>query len=148
VPVFGRKVFVLFTTWLLLLATQGNAQAYASTTFVIRVPEVLMLYLDGIPRQSLPIRVEDGRVLPPSVEVRVVANTSWVLWVQASALEGPLTLPPERVKIGDLRLSSLPKPLAQGRGPYHRRFPLEVELLPGEPEGIYHGVLTFNLARP
>jgi len=87
-------------------------------------------------------------VIPESVEVRVVAKTSWVLWVRASPLEGPLILPPERLSVGDLRLSALPRALARGRGPFAKRYPLSVELRPGEPPGVYRGTITFNLARP
>jgi len=78
----------------------------------------------------------------------VVANTGWVLWARATPLEGPLTLPPERVSVGGLRLSAPPQVLARGWGPFLKRYPLSVELLPGEPTGVYRGTITFNLARP
>jgi len=142
-----------FAKALFLIALLGAGLAWArapavSTRVVIRIPEILMLYLDQKPGTALPVRVENGVVIPSSVEVRVVANTDWVLWVRASPLTGPLTLPPERLSIGGLRLSSLPKALARGRGPFVRRYALFVELEPGEPTGVYRGVITFNLARP
>ena len=87
-------------------------------------------------------------MIPDSVEVLVVANTGWALWVRATPLEGPLTLPPERVSVGGLCPSALPRALARGRGPFLKRYPLSVELLPGEPTGVYGGTITFNLARP
>ncbi len=123
-------------------------RAGASTRLVVRVPEVLMLRLEGKPAAALPVRVEGGAVIPDSVEVRVVANTAWKLWVEASPLLGPLELPPDRLRIGDLRLSRLPQVLVQGRGPFVRRYSLSVKLLPGEPTGVYRGTITFNLARP
>jgi len=132
-----------------LSAGMVSAQVGSATTRVeIRLPEILMLYLDQKPGALLPVRVEDGMVVPSSVEVRVIANTGWVLWVRASPLVGPVTLPPERLSIGGLRLSSLPQALVRGRGPFVRRYALSVELEPGEPPGVYRGTITFNLARP
>ena len=149
--VVGVPRFWKVLPFLVLALASGLAvgqRASASTRVVIRIPEVLILYLDQKPQAALPIRVEDGAVIPDSVEVRVVANTGWVLWARATPLEGPLTLPPERVSVGGLRLSALPQVLARGRGPFLKRYPLSVELLPGEPTGVYRGTITFNLARP
>ena len=138
----------LLIAWLLVLGGAWARGAATSTRVVIRVPEVLMLFLNRKPGGALPVRVEHGAAIPSSVEVRVVANTSWVLWVRATPLAGPLTLPPERLSIGGLRLSSLPQVLARGRGAFLRSYPIGVELEPGEPSGVYRGVITFNLARP
>jgi len=133
---------------LLASGTVWARGAVAASQVKIRIPEILVLYLDQKPGTTLPVRVNNGAVVPSSVQVRVVANTDWVLWVQASPLTGPVALPPERLSIGDLRLSSLPQALARGRGPFVRRYALSVELEPGEPPGAYRGTITFNLARP
>lgn len=133
---------------LLASGTAWARGALAASQVKIRIPEILVLYLDQKPGTTLSVRVNDGVVVPSSVQVRVVANTDWVLWVQATPLTGPLILPPERLSIGGLRLSSLPQALARGRGPFVRRYALSVELEPGEPPGVYRGTITFNLARP
>jgi len=137
-----------FISAIFVIGASGALSPSASTRIVVRIPEVLMLYVNGQAGGELPVRVENGRVIPDRVEVRVVANTAWSLWVRASELRGPITLPPDRLRLGGRRLSLLPQKLVHGRGPARFAWPLAVDLAPGEPKSGYKAVLTFNLARP
>ena len=115
----------------------------------VRVPRLMVLYLNARAARELPLEVVAGEVSPREVDVRVAANTDWVLWVECSGLFGAGGwLPPERVRLGGRSLGALPQPLAQGKGSAAWRYRVEVELHPAEREGSYRGVLVFNLAEP
>ncbi|WP_457637337.1 hypothetical protein [Oceanithermus sp.] len=134
--------------WLLvvmLIATAWGAGNSASTRFVVSVPEVLVLKVNGVAGGKVPVRIEGGQVEPGILHVEVLANTGWRLTVRTTPLEGPVTLPAERLSLAGQRLSRLEQTVRIGRGAASIYLPLSVELLPGEPDGEYRSLLTFEL---
>ena len=109
------------------------------------MPEVLWFKINGEVTTQVPVRVEGGRVSPGRLHVQVFGNTGWRLTVSASPLEGPLTLPPERLRLGGRELSSLEREVLRGKGAQVFDLDLTIQLLPGEPGGVYEGTLTFEL---
>ncbi len=132
----GLMMFVLGLAW-----AGGNA----TTNFVVRMPEILWLEINGQKTSQVPVRVENGQVSPGVLHVRVVGNTSWRLTVTATPLTGPLTLPPERLVLAGQTLSALERTVREGVGGARFDLDLGVRLEPGEPAGPYEGLLTFML---
>ena len=118
-----------------------------STQFVVRLPEILWMEINGRKTDQVPIHVSDGKITPEVLRIRVISNTAWRLTVTATPLVGPLTLPPERLVLAGLTLSSLERTVREGMG--NARFDLElgVRLEPAEPAGPYEGLLTFVIHR-
>lgn len=145
----GLRACHLFVFLLLFSFLQIGLSA--SATFAVRLPEILILYVNRIQVNELsvqlPVQIDAGKVVPDSIEVWVVANVSWILWAQASEFEGPLVLPPESLCMGEQCLSALPKPLMKGRGVFRKRYPLIVKARPEELQGVYSGVITLNVTR-
>ncbi|ADR35702.1 hypothetical protein Ocepr_0240 [Oceanithermus profundus DSM 14977] len=138
-----KKIWIAALTLVLGLAWAGGN----TTNFVVRMPEILWLEINGQPTEQVPVRVEDGRVSPGVLHVRVVGNTAWRLTVTATPLAGPLTLPPERLVLAGQTLSSLERTVREGVGSARFDLNLGVRLEPGEPAGPYEGLLTFVLYR-
>jgi hypothetical protein len=139
-----KNVWVAVLVLVLGLAWAGGP---TTTHFVVRMPEILWLEINGRPTEQVPVRVQGGRVSPGVLHVRVVGNTAWRLTVTASPLVGPLTLPPERLLLGGRALSSLERTVRVGQGGERFDLELAVRLEPGEPAGPYEGLLTFVLYR-
>ncbi len=138
-----KKLFWLLAV--LMVATAWGAGNSATTRFVVSIPEILMLRINGSTGGNVPVTVKDGRVEPGVLHVEVVANTGWQLTVRATPLEGPVELPPERLFLDGRKLSLMEQTVRLGRGAEGFDLPLEVELLAGEPTGEYHSLLTFEL---
>jgi len=122
-----------------------GAGASATTRIVVKIPEILVLRINGEAGGRVPVKVVHGRPSPESLHIEVIANTGWRLTVRATSLEGPLVLPPWRVRLGEMRLSGLEQTVRVGRGVRVFDLPLAVELFPGEPDGEYRMLLTFEL---
>ena len=131
----------------LLLGLAWAKGTTATTQFVLRMPEVLILKINGSTDPQVPVRVENGAVSPGVLHVEVLGNTAWRLTVTATPLVGPLTLPPERLVLAGQTLSSLERTVREGAGAARFDLDLAVRLEPGEPEGPYEGLLTFVLYR-
>jgi len=137
----------LWAAVLMLVLRLAWAGGNATTNFVVRMPEILWLEINGRQAEQVPVRVEDGRVSPGVLHVRVVGSTAWRLTVTATPLAGPLTLPPERLVLAGQALSSLERTVREGAGGARFDLDLAVRLEPGEPAGPYEGLLTFVLYR-
>jgi len=94
-----KKLFCLFLVSLMacFAAASGNK---ASTRFVVSIPEVLLLRINGQTGGRVPVSVSDGRVIPGILRIEVLANCGWRLTVRATPLEGPLGLPPRKIAAG------------------------------------------------
>lgn len=139
-----KKLWIAALMLVLGLAWAGGG---ATTTFAVRMPEILWLEVNGQPTEQVPIHVEDGRVSPEVLHVRVVGNTAWRLTVTATPLVGSITLPPERLALAGKTLSSLEQTVREGVGSARFDLDLSVRLEPAEPTGPYEGLLTFVLYR-
>ena len=138
-----KKLFWLLAV--LMVATAWGAGNSATTRFVVSVPEILILKINGVASGDVPVTVKDGKVDPGVLRVEVVANTGWRLTVRATPLEGPVELPPERLLLDGRKLSLMEQTVRLGSGAARFELPLAVELMPGEPDGEYHSLLTFEL---
>ncbi len=142
-----QKRLFLFALVFLLAGFARAGGPGASTRFVVSVPEVLLLRINGVASGEVPVRVSEGQVSPAVLHVEVVANTGWRLTVRAAPLRGPLVLPAERLRLEGRPLSELEQTVRSGAGPAVFDLPLDVELFPGEPKGEYRSLLTFELYR-
>jgi len=132
---------------LLLAGFAAAAGGQTSTRFVVNMPEVLMLRINGQAGGRVPVLVKGGKVVPGSLRVEIVANCGWRLTVRATPLRGALTLPPERLTLAGQPLSEIEQTVREGRGAAAFDLDLKVRLEPGEPAGPYEGLLTFVLYR-
>ena len=139
-----KKYFWFFLT-LLLAGFAAAAGGQTSTRFVVKMPEVLMLRINGQTGGQVPLLVKGGKVAPGSLHVEVVANCGWRLTVRATPLIGPIVLPPERLRLAGRPLAEYEQVVSLGKGPAKLVLPLTVDFEPGEPLGSYKSLLTFEL---
>ncbi len=142
-----RKCIGLFIVlWFTGIATAQSAQA--TTRFVVSLPEVLMLRINGEASGQVPVQVSGGEAVPRSLHIEVLAIGEWRLTVRATPLVGPIELPPERLRLAGRPLAEYEQVVSLGRGPAVLDLPLTVDLQANDPPGVYKAMLTFEIYRP